>query len=69
MNLATTFNSNIYVKFIPNEITEDVLRQKFEIPDSKIVSVKLQPFKKNVGGVDMQPYQYAFILYDTVAAA
>jgi RNA recognition motif-containing protein len=68
-NLATTFNSNIYIKFIPNDVTEDELKTKFTIPDSKIVSIKLQKFTRSVNGNEIQPYQYAFVLYDTVQAA
>jgi hypothetical protein len=48
--LATTFNSNIYIKFIPNDVTEEELRTKFTIPDSNIVSVRLQKASKQVGG-------------------
>jgi RNA recognition motif-containing protein len=43
-NLTKTFNSNIYVKFIPNDVTEDELRAKFTMKDSKIISVKLLKF-------------------------
>jgi RNA recognition motif-containing protein len=40
-NLTKTFNSNIFVKFIPNEVNEDELRTKFAMKDSKIISIKL----------------------------
>lgn len=40
-NLTQTFNSNIYVKFIPVDVTEEDLRKKFTMKDSNILSVKL----------------------------
>lgn len=40
-NMTRTFNSNIYVKFIPNDVTEEQLRQAFTVKDSNIVSIKL----------------------------
>lgn len=40
-NLTKTFNSNIYVKFIPNDVTEDQLREKFTIKGFEIISIKL----------------------------
>lgn len=45
-NLSQTFNSNIYVKFIPNDVTEEELRKTFTVKDSKIVSVKLSKCMK-----------------------
>jgi len=46
-NLSQTFNSNIYVKFIPQNVTEEQLRKQFEFEDEdgKIVSIKLNQFK------------------------
>jgi hypothetical protein len=52
------------VKFIPNEVTEDDLRQKFTIKDSKIVSIKMSKWAKKVDGVETSPFQFAYILYD-----
>ena len=40
-SLSKTFNSNIYVKYIPNYVTEEELREKFTMKDSKIISIKL----------------------------
>jgi RNA recognition motif-containing protein len=68
-NLTKTFNSNIYVKFIPNEVTEDELRNKFTMKDAKIVSIKLSKFIKKYDGQEASPYQFAYILYDTVQGA
>lgn len=61
-NLTTTFNSNIYVKFIPAHVTEEELRKQFEFEDEdgKIVSIKLN--KVNYGSTEYKS-QYAYILY------
>ncbi len=68
-NLTSTFNSNIYVKFIPNDVNEERLREVFTIKDSKIVSIKLTAFLKKYDNQTTTPYQFAYILYDTVQAA
>lgn len=39
-NLSKTFNSNVYVKFIPVDVTEDELREKFSAA-GKIISIKM----------------------------
>jgi polyadenylate-binding protein len=68
-NLIKTFDSNIFIKFIPNEVTEEELREKFTMKDSKIISIKLNKWINKVEGMESSPYQFAYILYDTVAAA
>ena len=67
--MSTTYNSNIYVKFIPSDVTEDELRKTFTMKDSNIVSLKLSKSMKKYDGVEVCAYQYAYILYDTVQAA
>jgi RNA recognition motif-containing protein len=57
------------VKFIPNEVTEAQLREKFTLPEGNILSTKLEGVKKRYKDTETTPYQYAFILYDTVSAA
>jgi len=47
-NLNKTFNSNIYIKFIPNEVTEEELRKTFSMKDANIVSIKLTKFVKKI---------------------
>jgi RNA recognition motif-containing protein len=42
-----TYNSNIYIKSIPTNVTEEQLREKFGFKDANILSVKLTPI---VGG-------------------
>lgn len=68
-NLTKTFNSNIYVKFIPSDVTEDQLREKFTIKGFNIISIKMNKWIKKFDGVESSPYQFAYILYDEVAAA
>jgi RNA recognition motif-containing protein len=67
--LTKTFNSNVYVKFIPNDVTEEQLRKTFTMKDSNIVSIKLTKFIKKYDNEETSPYQFAYILYDTVPAA
>lgn len=67
-NLTQTFNSNVFVKFIPNEIDEEALRKAFAIKDAQIISVKLTPAKSRYEE-GSSPYQIAYVLYNTVQAA
>jgi len=39
-NLAKTFNSNVYVKFIPTDVSEEELKEKFS-KAGNIISIKL----------------------------
>jgi len=55
-NLNKTFNSNIYIKFIPNEVTEEELRKTFSMKDANIVSIKLTKFVKKIEDQEVQPY-------------
>ena len=68
-NLTKTFSSNIYIKFIPNNVTEEDLRRVFTIKDSNIVSVKLAQCVKKIDNQEIRPYQFAYILFDTVVGA
>ena len=47
-NLSKTFNSNVYVKFIPNDITEEELKKTFS-EVGKIISIKLEKRMMKVG--------------------
>jgi polyadenylate-binding protein len=68
-NLTKTFNSNIYVKHIPSDVTEEDLRKKFAFSeDAKIISLKLNASVKRFNEVEIKS-QYAYIMYDTVANA
>lgn len=39
-NLSKTFNSNVYIKFIPNDVTEEQLKEKFS-EAGNIISLKM----------------------------
>jgi RNA recognition motif-containing protein len=68
-NLTKTFNSNIYVKHIPSDVSEDQLRKKFTFSeDAKIISLKLNASIKRINDVEIKS-QYAYIMYDTVGNA
>jgi polyadenylate-binding protein len=68
-NLTKTFNSNIYVKHIPSDVSEEDLRKKFTFSeDAKIISLKLNASIKKFNDVEIKS-QYAYIMYDTVANA
>lgn len=48
-NLTKTYNSNVYVKFIPNDVTEDEIRKTFsEI--GKIISMRLDKCVRKIDG-------------------
>lgn len=67
-NLSKTFNSNVYVKFIPNDITEEELRKTFS-EAGKIISVKMDKRVQKIGDQEIPQYQYAFILFEKVSDA
>lgn len=67
-NLSKTFNSNVYVKFIPNDITEEELRKTFS-EAGKIISVKMDQRVQRFENQEIPQYQYAFILYEKVSDA
>jgi RNA recognition motif-containing protein len=66
--LAQTFNSNVYIKFIPLDVTEEQLRNQFSFGDDSIVSLKMNTTVKKFGEYEVKS-QYAYILYNTVANA
>ena len=68
-NLTKTFNSNVYIKHIPSEVTEEELRKKFTFAeDAKIISLKLNTSIKKINEYEVKS-QYAYIMYDTVGNA
>jgi RNA recognition motif-containing protein len=58
----------VYVKFIPNDITEEELRKTFS-EAGKIISVKMDKRVQRVGDQEIPQYQYAFILFEKVSDA
>lgn len=54
-NLTKTFNSNIYVKFIPAETSEEDVRKKFTFAeDIQILSLKINTSIKKYGEVEIK---------------
>jgi RNA recognition motif-containing protein len=58
----------VYVKFIPNDITEEELRKTFS-EAGKIISVKMDKRVQKYGEQEIAQYQYAFILFEKVSDA
>lgn len=50
-------------------MTEEELRQTFTMKDSNIVSIKLNKWIKRYDNEEVSPFQFAYILYDTVQGA
>jgi RNA recognition motif-containing protein len=67
-NLTKTFNSNIYVKFIPSEVTEEEIVKTFS-EVGKIISYKISKSTKKVMDVEVSTYQYGYILFEKVEEA
>lgn len=67
-NLTKTFNSNVYVKFIPTDITEEEVRNTFASVGN-IISMRLDKCKRNIGGSEVVLYQFGYILYEKVEEA
>jgi RNA recognition motif-containing protein len=66
--LARTFNSNIFVKYLPAEIKEDEIRKVFgEV--GNIISVKITPSVKKFQGEEITSYSFGFILFEKVEEA
>lgn len=54
-NLTKTFNSNVYVKFIPNDISEEEVKKTFS-QAGNIISMRMDKCKRNIGGSEVQLY-------------
>ena len=67
-NLTKTFNSNVYVKFIDNSVTEEELRKTFS-EVGNIISMRMDKCKRSIEGQEVQLYQYAYVLYEKVEEA
>lgn len=64
-NQKETFKSNIFVRYIPKEVTEQELKEKFSRAGT-IASVKLKEHTQNINGEFFSNYQIGFVLYETV---
>lgn len=67
-NQKEAFKSNIFVRFLPKEVTEDQLRDKFA-EAGKIASIKLKDNVKKINGESFASYQMGYVLYEDVQAA
>jgi polyadenylate-binding protein len=67
-NLTKTFNSNVFIKFIPSDVTEEELRKTFGEAGS-IISVKIKKSVQTIQDVEYSSYQYGYILYEKVEEA
>lgn len=69
-NLNEVYKSNIFVKFIPNEVTKEEFAAKFsdggKIP---IASVKLEEHRMTVNGESFSNYQKGYVLFENVQDA
>lgn len=54
-NLTKTFNSNVYVKFIPIDVPEEEVKKVFS-EVGKIISMRLDKSVRNIGGEDVTLY-------------
>ena len=54
-NLTKTFNSNVYVKFIPSDISEEEITNTFS-EVGKIISLKISKSTKKVMDVEVSAY-------------
>lgn len=59
--MAKNFNSNLFVKYVPNEVTEEEISKVFSTY-GKILSIKL---KKKFAPFQTR-FQYAFVLFEKV---
>lgn len=67
-NQKDTFKSNIFVKFIPKEVTEEQLKSVFS-EAGKIASVKLKDHLQKINGETFSNYKNGYVLYEDVQSA
>jgi len=67
-SMKETFKSNIFVRFIPKEITEDQF-QKEMVKAGKILSLKLRDNEQTVNGVTFVSYKVGYVCYEDVRQA
>jgi len=67
-NQKEQFKSNIFVRYIPKDVTEEILREKFKAA-GQIASVKLKDHSQNINGETFSNYQLGFVLYADVESA
>lgn len=62
------FKSNIYVKFIPKDVTQQEVEEKFKEAGT-ILSIKLKDYEVNYNGEKFTSYQIGYVLYEDVKSA
>lgn len=62
------FKSNLYVKFIPLDTTEEEVKQVFK-QAGDIISIKLKNYEVNEFGLMTPKYQIGYVLYENVKQA
>ena len=62
------FKSNLYVKFIPLDTTEEQVKQVFK-QAGDIISIKLKNYEVNEFGLMTPKYQIGYVLYENVKQA
>jgi len=67
-NQKEAFKSNIFIKFIPKDVTEDQLREKFS-QAGKIASIRLKENVQTINGERYVNYQTGYVLFEDVQAA
>lgn len=67
-NQKEAFKSNIFVRFIPKEVTEEELKKKFS-EAGDILSVRLKEHVQKVNGESFSNYNNGFVLYQDVQSA
>jgi RNA recognition motif-containing protein len=64
-NQKEAFKSNIFVRFIPKDVTEDQLKQKF-LEAGPIASIKLKDHTHMINGESFSNYKIGYVLYEDV---
>ena len=67
-NQKETFKSNIFVRYLPKETTEEMLREKFS-EAGNIASIKLKEHVNKINGETYINYKNGYVLYEDVTAA
>lgn len=67
-NQKEAFKSNIFVRFIPKDVTEDQLKTKFS-EAGPIASIKLKNHMQTINGEAFSNYKIGYVLYEDVQSA
>jgi len=67
-NQKEAFKSNIFVRFIPKDTTEEQIRDKFSTA-GKIASIRLKDHVNKINGESYVNYQNGYVLFEDVQSA